>query len=74
MAGAQIYRELRAESAWRDARLELLRAIREIVPNGNGDFVLTLQSGKQVESGRSYRHRVVELLRGWGNSAPATAV
>lgn len=52
------------------SRVVNLRAIREIVPSGNGDFVLTLQSGKQVESGRSYRHHVVELLRGWGNSTP----
>ncbi len=55
------------------SRVVNLRAIREIVPSGNGDFVLTLQSGKQVESGRSYRHHVVELLRGWGNGAPGTA-
>ena len=52
------------------SRVVNLRAIREIVPSGNGDFVLTLQSGKQVESGRSYRHHVVELLRGWGSGAP----
>jgi two-component system LytT family response regulator len=49
------------------SRVVNLRSIKEIVPSGNGDFVLTLQSGKQVESGRSYRHHVVELLRGWGN-------
>ncbi len=50
------------------SRVVNLRAIKEIVPSGNGDFVLTLHSGKQVESGRSYRHHVVELLRGWGNN------
>jgi two-component system LytT family response regulator len=45
-----------------------LRAIREIVPSGNGDFLLTLRSGRVVESGRSYRHQVVELLRGWASN------
>lgn len=54
------------------SRVVNLRAIKEIVPSGNGDFVLTLHSGKQVESGRSYRHHVVELLRGWGSSSAET--
>jgi two-component system LytT family response regulator len=48
------------------SRVINLRAIREIAPSGNGDFLLTLHSGKIVESGRSYRAQVVELLRGWG--------
>jgi two-component system LytT family response regulator len=53
------------------SRVVNLRAIREVVPSGNGDFILTMHSGKQVESGRSYRHHIVELLRGWGS--PTTA-
>lgn len=48
-----------------------LRAIKEIVPSGNGDFLLTLRSGRVVESGRSYRHQVVDLLRGWGGQVNA---
>jgi two-component system, LytTR family, response regulator len=72
-------RRIRDTAEWLDAarflrvhrsRLVNLTAVREILPSGNGDFVILMASGRRVETGRSFRADVVTWLRG-GVAAPA---
>ncbi len=39
-----------------------LDSVRDFQPWFNGDFVLTLRTGQQITSGRSYRKKLTELL------------